>query len=143
MEFEEKVYIPSDEEILAVDRFERLHIRMKLTHSLAEKRDSATWSFTPMRLEGESVPGIFNYTSGWARAAFERADRSIKASIRDSGLDDNEWRNDYLALLEGRLPPPPDLRETGICSNGHQTIKRENLYWVCPSCKEITWTKEL
>lgn len=136
----ESIYIPTDDEVLAVDRWERLNIRKKFFDTpLANAKDAATYVFYP------ETPGLpdFRFTSGYIRATFDRVERSMQAAIRDSGLDRTQWNQDWYNLMQGDVAPAPQLDASEyVCKEGHMMMDRK-LYFACPCCSQVTWKKEL
>lgn len=135
---EEPVYIPTDDEVLAVGRWESFHARSKrlFSGSLADPKDSHAYRYA-------SPEGEFRYTAGWARTALGKAERSLERAITDSGLNATEWDRDWRNLLGGNLPPAPQLDTSeAICKNGH-IMEDKKTYLKCSCCNQLDWKKQL
>lgn len=139
MERQDKhIYRSTADEALALGRWESFHIRAKnvFNGSLSDPRDNHTYVY-------RSSEGEFRYTAGWARAALGRVERALERSLTDSGLNSTEWDKDFKSLLEGNLPPAPQIDTSeAVCRKGHPMENKKH-YLKCSCCNQIDWKKSL
>jgi hypothetical protein len=134
----EPIYIPTNDEVLAVGRWESFHMRTKsvFNGSLSDPKDNHTYVYNG----GE---GDFRFTAGWARATLGRAERALERSLTDSGINSTEWDKDWNNLLEGKLPQAPQIDTSeAVCRQGH-VMENKTHYLKCGCCNQIDWKKPL
>lgn len=70
----------------------------------------------------------------------QNADRSLDRAMRDAGMENEEWKEDWQELMTKEYPPDPKVEGSSFCPE-HGLMKpvfREKkagvLYWKCANC---------
>lgn len=138
MSEQERIHIPSDDEVLAVERHEVLGARIKYFSEILNSPDHKTWTYYP------KTPGVpsFSFPAKYAKDLFAKVEYTIDRSLTDSGVNDGEWTVGWGKMIRNETPIP-SFTEEGTCMDGHRMLRRSSAYWLCPLDGQITWEKEL
>lgn len=138
---------PNSQQIFAIGRRSHLAEQAKKVRVGFEENPTYThWHFTRQEKDGSST--YTRLSKEYSLELIRIAEISLDRALRDAGLEDAEWAEDYKAFLNSKSETVEEL-PINMDREGHKMAPRFRerspgvLYWYCTICHVTKFPEKL